>query len=278
MATEKKTYTIPYRSQLQEKFEPGQTLICKGSSIPESQRFSLNFHHKSADFSGNDIPLHIAVRFDEGKIILNSFSDGQWGKEQRKSSPIKRGEPFDVRVRAHDDRFQVIIDHKEFCEYEHRLPLSNVTHFSVDGDIYLNQVSWGGKYYSVPYESGIATGFPVGKRLLIQGSVEKKAKRFHVNLLRKNGDIALHFNPRFDEKHVIRNSLQAAEWQNEEREGKMPFEKGHGFDLVIVNEDTHFDIVINEQPFATFAHRSDPNDISGLQIAGDIELSGIQIH
>ena len=49
-------------------------------------------------------------------------------------------------------------------------------------------------------KTGIATGLGVGKTLLLFGTVEKKAKRFHVNLLRKNGDIALHFNPRFDEK------------------------------------------------------------------------------
>lgn len=81
------------------------------------------------------------------QIVLNSFANGEWGKEERKSNPIKRGEPFDIRVRAHDDKFQIIVDQKEFKEYEHRLPLSSITHFSVDGDLYLNTVSWGGKYY-----------------------------------------------------------------------------------------------------------------------------------
>jgi hypothetical protein len=52
----------------------------------------------------------------------------------------------------------------------------------------------------VPYESGLSSGFAVGKKLLIFGTPEKKARRFNVNLLRKNGDIALHFNLRFDEK------------------------------------------------------------------------------
>ncbi|CAD5216407.1 unnamed protein product [Bursaphelenchus xylophilus] len=278
MTEEKKTYTIPYRSQLQEKFEPGQTLIVKGSTIDESQRFTVNFHSKSADFSGNDVPLHISVRFDEGKIVLNSFSNGEWGKEERKSNPIKRGEPFDIRVRAHDDKFQIIVDQKEFKEYEHRLPLSSISHFSVDGDLYLHTVSWGGKYYPVPYESGIASGFPVGKKLVIYGTPEKKARRFNINLLRKNGDIAFHFNPRFDEKHVVRNALQANEWGNEEREGKIPFEKGVGFDLVIVNEPTHFQVFVNDQPFTSFAHRSEPSDIAGLQIQGDVEITGIQIH
>ncbi|GMR39384.1 hypothetical protein PMAYCL1PPCAC_09579, partial [Pristionchus mayeri] len=59
---------IPYRSLLQEQIEPGQTLIVKGSTIPESQRFMINLHSKSADFSGNDVPMHISFRFDEGKV------------------------------------------------------------------------------------------------------------------------------------------------------------------------------------------------------------------
>jgi hypothetical protein len=52
----------------------------------------------------------------------------------------------------------------------------------------------------------------------------------------------LHFNPRFDEKAVVRNALQAGDWGNEEREGKMPLEKGVGFDLVIANEPTQFQV------------------------------------
>jgi len=277
MASEKKSYPIPYRSQLQEKIEPGQTLIVKGTTIEESQRFTINLHSKSADFSGNDVPLHVSVRFDEGKIVLNSFQNGEWGKEERKSNPIKKGEPFDIRIRAHDDRYQVIVDQKEFKDYEHRLPLSAVTHLTIDGDIYLNEVHWGGKYYPVPYESGIANGLGVDKSMAIYATPEKKAKRFNINLLKKNGDIALHFNPRFDEKAVVRNALQANEWGNEEREGKMPFEKGVGFDLLITNEPYAFQIFVNGERFCTFAHRTDPHDITGLQIQGDLEVTGIQI-
>uniref|UniRef100_A0AC35FJX4 Galectin n=1 Tax=Panagrolaimus sp. PS1159 TaxID=55785 RepID=A0AC35FJX4_9BILA len=240
---ENKSYTVPYRSQLQERIEPGQTLIVKGSTIEESQRFTINLHHKTPDFAGNDVPLHISVRFDEGKIVFNSFVNGEWGKEERKSNPIKRGESFDIRIRSHDDRYQIFVDQKEFKDFEHRVPLSSVSHFSVDGDLYLQQIHWGGKYYPVPYES----------------------------------DISLHFNPRFSEKHVVRNALQAGEWGNEEREGKMVFEKGVGFDLTIINESYGFQIFVNDERFCTFAHRDDPSDISGLQIQGDVEITGIQI-
>uniref|UniRef100_F1LAD2 Galectin n=1 Tax=Ascaris suum TaxID=6253 RepID=F1LAD2_ASCSU len=275
---EQKSYPIPYRSQLQEKIEPGQTVIIKGSTIEESQRFTVSLHCKTADFSGNDVPLHLSFRFDEGKVVMNTFSNGEWGKEERKTIPYKKGEKFDLRIRAHDDRFQIFCDQKEFKDYEHRLPLSSISHLSIDGDLYLNQVHWGGKYYPVPYESGIAQGFGVQKSLLIFACPEKKAKRFNVNLLRKNGDIALHFNPRFDEKAVVRNALQAGEWGNEEKEGKIPFEKGVGFDLTITNEPYAFQIFVNGERFCSFAHRSDPHDITGLQIQGDLELTGIQIH
>lgn len=91
-------------------------------------------------------------------------------------------------------------------------------------------------------------------------------------------------------KAVVRNSLLAGDWGNEEREGKIPFERGVGFDLVISNEPTGFNVItkiiflnvfqitINDVSFCKFAHRSDPHDISGLQIDGEIELTGIQLH
>lgn len=55
----------------------------------------------------------------------------------------------------------------------------------------------------VPYESGIIdNGLSPGKTLSISGIPDKKGKRFNVNLLRRNGDIIMHFNPRFDEKVI----------------------------------------------------------------------------
>ncbi|RCN26920.1 galactoside-binding lectin [Ancylostoma caninum] len=60
-------YPIPYRSKLTEPFEPGQTLTVKGKTGEDSVRFTINLHNAAADFSGNDVPLHVSVRFDEGK-------------------------------------------------------------------------------------------------------------------------------------------------------------------------------------------------------------------
>lgn len=272
-------YAVPYRSKLTEAFEPGQTLIVKGKTFEDSVRFTVNLHGAAPDFNpNNDVPLHISVRFDEGKIVFNTMQKGEWGKEERKSNPYKKGDDIDIRVRAHDNKFSIMVDQKEIKEYEHRLPLAIVKHFSIDGDVAITHIHWGGKYYPVPYETGLTgEGLAPGKSLLIFATPEKKGKRFHMNILKKNGDIALHFNPRFDEKAIVRNSLINREWGNEEREGKLPLEKGIGFDLEIKNEDYGFQIFIDGERFTTFAHRLDPHELNGLQIGGDVEVTGIQM-
>uniref|UniRef100_A0A1I7VHX0 Galectin n=1 Tax=Loa loa TaxID=7209 RepID=A0A1I7VHX0_LOALO len=167
---------------------------------------------------------------------------------------------------------------KEVKMFDYRVPLQWVTYVSIDGDTLIDHVQWGGKYYPVPYESGIVNGGLLpGKSLFITGMPDKRSKRFNVNLLRQNGDIILHFNPRFDEKVVVRNALIGGVWGKEEREGKIPFEKDKMFDLLFQNEDYAMQIFVNGERFATFAHRSQSNDIVGVQIQGDVEISGIQI-
>ena len=55
------------------------------------------------------------------------------------------------------------------------------------------------------------------------------------------GDIALHFNPRFEQRVVVRNSRVGGAWQTEEREqtdNLFPFEKRDAFEMAInVKED-----------------------------------------
>lgn len=98
-----------------------------------------------------------------------------------------------------------------------------------------------------------------------------------MNLLNRAGDAAFHFNPRFGEKQVVRNAQTQGAWGNEEREGQFPFKKEIGFDLVIANEPYSIQIFIDGERFGTFAHRGDPNDYVALRIAGDLELTGIEV-
>ncbi|KAL3995206.1 32 kDa beta-galactoside-binding lectin [Acanthocheilonema viteae] len=271
-------FKLPYRSKLTERIAPGQTLIVKGKTLNDAKKFGVGLHRDSPDFNGGDIPLHISACFNKGKIAFNTFSNNSWGKKEKQKLPFKKGNAFDLRIRAHNSKFVIYCDGKEVKMFDYRVPLQWVTYVSIDGDTVIDHVQWGGKYYPVPYESGIVDGGLLpGKSLYITGMPDKRSKRFNINLLKQNGDIALHFNPRFDEKIVVRNALIGGVWGKEEREGKLPFAKDKMFDLQLRNEGDAIQITVNGELFTRFVHRSEPNDIVGVQIQGDVEISGIQI-
>lgn len=62
-----------------------------------------------AKYAQDNIPLHISFRKKEKSTIFNTFADGAWGKEEKKKDPFKEEEPFDLRIRAHDNHFEVRI-------------------------------------------------------------------------------------------------------------------------------------------------------------------------
>ena len=76
-----------------------------------------------------------------------------------------------------------------------------VEYFQVKGDATLDNVHWGGRIYTLPWE----TGFPHGglhfnQKVVFYGIPKGDWK---LDLIKNNGDILMHFNPRFKEKQVI---------------------------------------------------------------------------
>jgi hypothetical protein len=271
---------VPFSSKLVSPVEPGQTLYVHGTANEGAQRFEINLlcgTHELNEHLGS-AALHISVRFDEGKIVLNSWEGAEWGKEQRVSNPFAAGETFDIRIRVHDDRYELIANQKEIAEFKHRILLQNVDHFQVKGDVTLKGVHWGGKYFQLPLEVPFHNGhLGNGGRIYIYGIPQ--GDRFEVNFLGANGDILFYFNPRLGEKHVVRNSCIAGQWGNEEREGPFPFKKEIGFDLVIVNEPYSIQVFVDQQRIGTFAHRtnSPQSDYVSLRIDGKVELTGLEL-
>jgi len=270
------SWPVPYLSHLEATgIQPGQTVIVKG--IQNGERFDVNLMNGN-DVQTADIALHLSVRLKEKSIILNSKQANAFGKEEKKKNPFKDNEPVDLRIRAHDNKFEIFANQKEIAEFEHRQPITTITHLFIDGNIELHNVTWGGKYYPVPYQFDVEGGLTPGKKLFISGIPEKKGKGFNVELVNNLKEVSFSFDVRFGDKAVVRNAQLNGVWGNEEKSGsKLPFEKDVAFDLIIVNEPYSFQVFVNGQHFCAFAHRSDPNNVRSFRINGDVELQGVYI-
>uniref|UniRef100_A0A670ZY90 Galectin n=1 Tax=Pseudonaja textilis TaxID=8673 RepID=A0A670ZY90_PSETE len=119
-------------------------------------------------------------------------------------------------------------------------------------------------------------GLCEGKNILIQGCVIVSAKRFSVNLVCANGDIAFHFNPRFDEGNIIVcNTQEKGCWGPEERTSTMLFQRGVSFQVIINIRSCGYQVSINGSQFIDYRHRLPMNLVQTLQIKGDVSLSCI---
>jgi len=59
----------------------------------------------------------------------------------------------------------------------------------------------------------------------------------------QGGDIAFHFNPRINEKVIVRNSLLGGSWGHEEKDQtSFPFQAGQQFTMIILCEPTEFKV------------------------------------
>uniref|UniRef100_A0A0N5AJH4 Galectin n=1 Tax=Syphacia muris TaxID=451379 RepID=A0A0N5AJH4_9BILA len=127
-----------------------------------------------------------------------------------------------------------------------------------------------------PYETWLK-GFNVGHQIRIVGVPTEKGGRFAINL-KCGQEYYYHFNVRFDEKEVVRNTTVNGKWQKEERKAEgFPFEVGRYVTIDLIASDIKIVANVDGEYHSTFQYRDDPKSINFLEITGDIKLHNVHI-
>ncbi|XP_066536655.1 galectin-3b isoform X2 [Hoplias malabaricus] len=134
---------------------------------------------------------------------------------------------------------------------------------------------------TVPFSMALPRGVFDKMLITIQGEVKPNAKAFTIDLTRQ-GDLAFHFNPRFNENGrqvIVRNSMIGKQWGKEERSASsFPFAPGKPFELKILCTSTEFKVAVNKSHLLEFKHRvRELNQINQLSVFNDVTLSSVNL-
>ena len=139
---------------------------------------------------------------------------------------------------------------------------------------------------AIPFLGNIPGGLKIGTQIIVTGHIPLWfASKFDINLVSgnnpsnshaNNADIALHFNPRLDDHHVVLNSKRYQSWEAEVRIGSVPIAKGSNFEVVITVEPSYYRISINGTHFTNFNHRMPFQDVGLIWITGKCDIHKIE--
>ncbi|XP_058447160.1 galectin-8-like [Malaya genurostris] len=117
------------------------------------------------------------------------------------------------------------------------------------------------------------TEVSAGLSFVISGNILLTCERFSINLMLKNSDLALHFNPRLPQNYIVRNCRVKGVWGKEEVASPLSFNlhRGQKFKIQILVTDKEFLICVNGRHFNSFQHRLPYKKICALEVKGDVK-------
>jgi len=270
--------SVPYETRIDPAIAYGTQIHVFGTATGD--RFEVNLTNDRGD-----ILLHINPRVNDRVLVLNSAPAGNWGTEERKPLNISHGENFTIIIMVNEQGFKIAVNNQHTADYNHRLQLPSAEKVTIKGDVTLSDVIIypGFHQYGQPWQFAMETPVPInvfpGRVLYIDGRVNSSASRFEFNLLagtNPGADVAFHFNPRFDQRQVVRNSCQGGAWGDEERQGTFPLQSGEDFEIQIICFADHYQVNGNGQPWFTYRHRLPYQSVQALQIKGDVTVTNVR--
>lgn len=121
----------------------------------------------------------------------------------------------------------------------------------------------------------------VGDSLKIKGMILHDADRFQIDLGCDKEDLALHFNPRFNDELdgtvLVFNSKSSGSWGDEKRETDHTLHKGAEVKIVVKFSGDVFEVELPDEQEVQFPNREDMALINYLRIRGDFKLTSFKI-
>nr|ADO27855.1 galectin-9c [Ictalurus furcatus] len=288
---------IPFTGSIQGGLQDGKCITVCGQALPGANRFHVNLQCGSRPDA--NVALHFNPRYDRssGYIVANTKQNNCWGTEEHICQALfPMGSPFNLQILVTSHSYKISANGIHIMDYKHRIPFNMVDTITVDGMVEVNTIdfqepvgpsfaaqancgpSFGAQAnYSVPYKTNINGGLWPGRNISIQGVVNPHASRFEINLRHKNG-IAFHYNPRFGENLVVRNTQTVGQWGSEERSGEMPFHRGQNFQIILSCNPQHYNVFVNGNQVHTYIHRfTNLSEIDVLEVSGDLSLIDVNV-
>jgi hypothetical protein len=136
---------------------------------------------------------------------------------------------------------------------------------------------------AIPYAYPIYGGLKPGMLIYISGRPTASPDRFSINIQSGTSpypppDIAFHFDVRFYNCTIVRNTFSNNQWHPEEKAiSHFPFQPAVNFDMIIKVEHDRYMVALNGQHFLEFRHRLTPlSRFDTLSIEHDIVVSSIR--
>jgi len=271
-------YSVPYETHISPPISYGTQVHVYGTAFGD--RFEVNLANRRGD-----VILHVNPRLNDRQLVLNAAPAGNWGGEDRKPLNITRGHQFSIIIMVTEHAFKIAVNNQHTADFPHRMPFNAAELVTVKGDVNLTQVQvypGMGGMHGQPWRFAMETPVPMnvfpGRVITISGRSNNNASRFELNLLAGNyngADVAFHFNPRFDQHEVVRNSCQGGGWGAEEKQGGFPLHPGQPFEIQIVCFPEHYQVNCNGHAWFTFRHRIPYQNVQALQVKGDVQITNV---
>eukprot|EP00914_Ancora_sagittata_P013257 GHVO01025790.1.p1 GENE.GHVO01025790.1~~GHVO01025790.1.p1 ORF type:complete len:399 (+),score=20.33 GHVO01025790.1:88-1284(+) len=135
---------------------------------------------------------------------------------------------------------------------------------------------------AIPLRHPLAGGLYPGRMIYVSGVPHSAGSEgFSINLKTGEGNnavIAFHFNVRFNERAVVRNTC-SSHWGTEERKvPHFPFAPGLNFDIIIRCEAESLKVAVNNAHYIEYKHRvKDLNSIRLLEVVGGLRLTNVNV-